>query len=323
MPSLTAWSAALTRAGHDLTLHVPPVGRSTRAVGRFVRALTDLWRADRPDVVHLSSGFGTAAVVEAATALGVPVVYGLGEQRLDADEVAQVSAADHVVVTYDGQRRRLASAGIARGRVSVVPYGLDVDHFTPDGGTASMGPRAARRIVSVGPLVAESGFGTTVAALVALRDTELVVVGGPVNGRHAHELRAYAKTLGVADRLVLAGEVPDAAMPALLRSADLVVCTPWTATFGIAAVEAMACGVAVVANGVGGLADTVVHGVTGVQVPPRRPRDLASALRTLLNQRTTREHQGAAGRDRAATRYSWTFVAKQTAHVYQQVLNLR
>jgi D-inositol-3-phosphate glycosyltransferase len=320
-PPLAGLTAALTAAGHDLTLHVPPAGRSKRAAAQFASALTDVWRADPPDVVHACSAFAGAAAIEAAARVGVPVVYLAPEHPTETGEAALFSAADHVVVTYDGQRRKLVNAGMPRKKVSVVPYGLDVDHFTPDGGrTDALDPVAARRIVSMGPLAPQSGFGTSVAALVALRDTELVVIGGPKHGRHANELRAYAKTLGVADRLVLAGEVPDTEMPALLRSADLVVCTPWTASFGIAAVEAMACGVAVVANGVGGLADTVVHGVTGVQVPPRRPRDLATALRTLLNQRATREQQGAAGRDRAATRYSWTFVATQTAHVYQRVL---
>jgi glycosyltransferase involved in cell wall biosynthesis len=203
--------------------------------------------------------------------------------------------------------------------VSVVPYGLDMDHFTPDGGRAE--PGAARRIVTIGAIEPGSGFGTSVAALAALRDTQLVIVGGPAHGKHAGELRAYAKSLGVGDRLVLAGAVPDDELPALLRSADLVVCSPQTASFGIAAVKAMACGVPVVANGVGGLADTVVHRVTGMQVTPRRPRELAATLRGLLGQRVTREQLGASGRDRAAARYSWRFIAGQTAHVYQRTMS--
>jgi D-inositol-3-phosphate glycosyltransferase len=341
---LPALAGALSAAGHDVALHMRqdrrdtpgdhgvrlvhvPGGRdsagSKRAVSRFANALADRWRADPPDVVHACSAFAGAAAIEAAARVGVPVVYGGDEFPATADEVALFSAADHVVVPYKGQRNRLARAGVPRGKVSVVPYGLDVDHFTPDGGLSeAFEVKAAHRIVTIGALEPSTGFGTSVAALVALRDTELVVVGGPAHGRHANELRAYARGLGVADRLVLAGPVPHAELPALLRSADLVVCSPWTASFGIPAVQAMACGVAVVANGMGGLADTVVHGVTGVQVAPRRPRELAAALCRLLSQRPTREQQGAAGRDRAGTRYSWAFVAAQTVHAYQRVLRI-
>lgn len=318
---LPALARALTDAGHDVAFHDEQgAARSKRATARFADALTDQWRADPPDVVHVGSSSAGAAALLAAARVGVPVVYGAGEHPATADEVALFATADHVVVPYDAQRRRLLRAGVPRGNVSVVPYGLDVDHFNPDGGSTETG--AAHRIVTLGAVEPGSGFGTAVAALGALPDTELVVVGGPAHGRHSNELRAYARTLGVADRLVFAGPVPHAELPGLLRSADLVVCSPWTASFGIAAVEAMACGVAVVANGVGGLADTVVHGVTGVQVAPRRPRELAAALRGMLGRRLIREQLGASGRDRAETRYSWSFIAAQAAHAYQRVLRM-
>ncbi|MBB4908468.1 glycosyltransferase involved in cell wall biosynthesis [Actinophytocola algeriensis] len=316
---LPALAHALSVAGHEVALQVQQgPNRSKRSVTRFADVLADRWRTERPDVVHACSTFAGTAAVKAARRVGVPVVYAVDESPVTADDAAVLAAADHVFAPYGGQRPALVRAGVPRWRMSVLPYGLDVNHFTPDGAGAET--RAARRIVSVGSVEPGSGFGTPVAALPALRDTELVVVGGPAHGKHAGELRAYARTLGVADRLVLAGSVPRAELPTLLRSADLVVCTPWTASFGIAAVEAMACGVAVVANAVGGLADTVVHGVTGIQVAPRRPRELAAALRAVLGKRVVREQLGASGRDRAETRYSWNFVATQAVHAYQRVL---
>ena len=316
---LPALARALSTAGHDVSLHDGKgAAASKRAAARFADALTDRWRAEPPDVAHAGSSSSGTAALQAAARVGVPVVYGVGEKPAAAEDMALVMTAKHVVVPYDAQRRRLLRAGVPRANVTVVPYGLDVDHFTPDGGRAETG--AAHRIVTIGEVAPGSGFGTAVAALVALRDTELLVVGGPAHGRHAGELRAYARSLGVADRLVLTGPTPHAELPALLRSADLVVCSPWTASFGIAAVEAMACGVAVVANGMGGLADTVVHRVTGVQVEPRRPRELATVLRGMLAGRVTREQLGAAGRDRAAARYSWSFIATQAEHAYERVL---
>jgi glycosyltransferase involved in cell wall biosynthesis len=74
----------------------------------------------------------------------------------------------------------------------------------------------------------------------------------------------------------------------------------------------------VVANSTGGLVDTVVDGVTGIHVRPRKPRELATALRRLLSHRTTCEQFGAAGRDRATARYSWERVAVETLHAYRR-----
>ncbi len=87
-----------------------------------------------------------------------------------------------------------------------------------------------------------------------------------------------ARELGVADRVELRGRVERADVPALLRSADVVVCVPWYEPFGIVPLEAMACGRPVVASAVGGLIDTVVDGVTGVHVPPREVDRLATAI---------------------------------------------
>ena len=86
----------------------------------------------------------------------------------------------------------------------------------------------------------------------------------------------------MADRVRLIGQVARTDMPALLRSADLVVCSPWYEPFGIVPLEAMACGVPVVAAAVGGMLDTVVDSVTGALVPPRDPVALADAIGPLL-----------------------------------------
>jgi D-inositol-3-phosphate glycosyltransferase len=198
----------------------------------------------------------------------------------------------------------------------VVPHGVDIDHFTPDGG--SVDRQRAHRVIALGGIEPPSGFGTSVAALRALPDAELVLVGAPRHGAHAGELRDYARSLGVADQVHLAGPVHRTDLPALLRSADLMVCSPWKAIFGTAALEAMACGIPVIANGMGGLADTVVHEVTGTHVAPRKPRELAAELRRMLSRKAMCEQRGAAGRDRVTVRYSWDRIAEETVHAYRR-----
>jgi D-inositol-3-phosphate glycosyltransferase len=121
----------------------------------------------------------------------------------------------------------------------------------------------------------------------------------------------------------LTGPVARSDVPALLRSADAVVCAPWYEPFGMVPLEAMACGRPVVASAVGGIQDTVVEQVTGLLVPPRRPDALAAALRELLASPTMCAAYGIAGRDRVLARYDWERVATATAQVYGDVVAVR
>jgi glycosyltransferase involved in cell wall biosynthesis len=127
----------------------------------------------------------------------------------------------------------------------------------------------------------------------------------------------------VADRVRLLGRVGRADLPALYRSADLVVNVPWYEPFGIVPLEAMACGVPVVVSAVGGLVDSVVDGVTGVHVPPRRPALLAGPVAGLLADPERRAILGAAGARRARRRYGWDRIAGSTLDVYAGLLGAR
>src|ERR671938_337834 len=95
-------------------------------------------------------------------------------------------------------------------------------------------------------------------------------------------LRLIAKEAGVAQRGAIPRRVGRDRIPGLLRSADVAVTPPWYEPFGMVPLEAMACGVPVVATGVGGHLDTVLDGRTGALVPPRDPAALAQRLRELL-----------------------------------------
>src|SRR5690606_22837516 len=151
---------------------------------------------------------------------------------------------------------------------------------------------------------------TVICALTGLPDTELVVVGGadagePADDPEGRRLLALADKLGVRDRLHMLGQVPRTRVTALLRSADVAVCAPWYEPFGMTPLEAMACGVPVVASAVGGLIDTVVDGVTGRLVTPRDPAKLAEAVQDLLADPATARTFGRAGHARVESRYSW------------------
>ncbi|PRX48609.1 glycosyltransferase involved in cell wall biosynthesis [Prauserella shujinwangii] len=308
-------------------------------MGTFADHLERMWGGDRPDLVHAHFWMSGLASVLAARAHALPVVQtfhalGVVKRRYQGDDDTSPHErvrlermvgrhATRVAATCSDEVFELARMGVPRARMSVVPCGVDLGLFTPDG------PRAPRRhrhrIVSVGRLVPRKGFDVAIAALAALPETELVIAGGPEGGRlsedaEARRLLDFAERVGVADRVRMPGQVARTDMPALLRSADAVVCTPWYEPFGIVPLEAMACGVPVVAAAVGGLTDTVVDGVTGTLVPPRNADALAVALRRLLGDSALRDAYGIAGADRARCRYSWDRIAADTLRVYERAV---
>jgi glycosyltransferase involved in cell wall biosynthesis len=308
-------------------------------LGELSSALATRLAADRPDVVHAHFWMSGLAALAATRGLDVPVVqtfHALGvtkrrfQGRHDTSppvrirmERALARDADRVVATSTDEVGELLRIGAVRDRITVVPCGVDVDQFRPDGPVAEKGDRP--RLLCVGRLVPRKGFDTVIRALAAIPDAELVIAGGPVaekldDDAEAARLRRLAERFGVADRVTLVGAVPRPDMPARLRSADVVVCAPWYEPFGIVPLEAMACGVPVVASAVGGFLDTVVDGATGTLVPPRRPDQLAAAVRKLLVEPFWREAYGTAGVDRARSRYSWDRIAAGTLAVYEDLL---
>ncbi|HVL99656.1 MAG TPA: glycosyltransferase [Egibacteraceae bacterium] len=302
----------------------------------FAARLAARWSSRLPALVHAHFWMSGRAALAAAHPLGIPVAqtfHALGVVKRrhqgardtspaerQGTERSILAAADRVIATCSNEVFELKRLGADLSRVAVVPCGVDLDRFRPTGPAEPRRP-GWRRLVVVSRLVERKGVGNVIAALRGVPGTELVVAGGPAAAEldrdpEANRLRRLAAAYGVADRVELRGRMDNAAIPALMRSADAVVCVPWYEPFGMVAVEAMACGVPVVASAVGGQIDTVVDGVTGVHVPARAPDRVAAALRELLDDPARLGALGAAGAARARERYGWDRVAACTLEAY-------
>jgi len=302
-------------------------------MGAFAQWMAADWSGTwRPDVAHAHFWMSGLAAVTAGRACGIPVAqtfHALGSVKRRHQGAADTSphrriayerqlgrAVDRVVVQCQDEVRELLLMGVPRARMVLIPSGVNTELFRPDGPAEPRGNRP--RILTVGRLVERKGFADVIRALTVVPGAELVVVGGGSDGPdpYADRLLNLAAQCRVADRVTMAGPVPAQEMPRWYRSADVLAAAPWYEPFGLTPLEAMACGVPVVATAVGGLTDTVVDGVTGDLVPPRQPRALGAALRRLLGDEMRRLEYAAAAGDRAGHSYSWRRVATQLTAVY-------
>ena len=336
-PELVATSQGYT------VVHVPagpprklPKNELLRYIGDFAQYLDAQWSDDRPDVAHAHYWMSGLAAQLAAQNRQVPTVQTFhalgavtrrhhGQQDTSPGERVKLETlvakhATWIAASCTDELFELMRLRRSKDRISVVPCGVDLTSFNPEGPVAQRSDRP--RILAVGRLMPCKGFDTVIEALPAIPDAEYVIVGGP-NSKHlktdpeVRRLRALAAERGVAERVKFTGAVARADMPAMLRSADVVTCTPWYEPFGIVALEAMACGVPVVASAVGGMLDTVVL------VAPRRPRALAEAVSMVLRDGFLRRSLGMAGRDRACARYSWDRIAADTLRIYERLDSVR
>jgi glycosyltransferase involved in cell wall biosynthesis len=304
-------------------------------VPAFSGPLRSSWERERPDVVHALRWTSGLAALAAARDHRIPVVQefsslGVTQRRdrvrADAAAAARIRlepaigrSAAAVVATHSGEVSDLASLGVHRSSIRVVPWGVDTGTFTPEGPVAKRTGRP--RLLTAADLTERAALETLLRALTRVPDAELMIVDGPPGGQlragDAYaELARFAGALGIADRVIFPGRVARSAMPALLRSADLVVSTCQYEPSGMTSLEAMACGTPVIAPPVDGHADAVVDGTTGILIPPGRPALLAQRIRQLLAHPMLLEAYGVAAVDRARSRYSWDRIAAETLAVY-------
>jgi glycosyltransferase involved in cell wall biosynthesis len=309
-------------------------------VPAFSGPLRSHWERERPDVVHALRWTSGLAALAAARDLRIPVVQefrslSVTERRTDGVKADGASAArirlepaigrsaTAVVATNSAEVADLASLGVHRSAIRVVPWGVETDLFAPEGPVAKRNGRP--RLLTAADLSQRQPLETLLRALSRVPGAELLVVGGPDEAELASDdgyvkLAKFAATLGLTDRVIFTGKVEHAAMPALLRSADLVVSTCQYEPSGSTSLQAMACGTPVIAPPVGGHVDAVVDGTTGIIIPPDRPALLAQRIRQLLAHPMLIEAYGVAAVDRVRSRYSWDRIANETIAVYDRVI---
>jgi D-inositol-3-phosphate glycosyltransferase len=182
-------------------------------------------------------------------------------------------------------------------------------------------------VLFVGRVDPIKGIETLIDAAAQLSTTfeNLVVlfVGGELDddGQPAGALKAVAERAalkGLSDVFHFVGSQPQDRLPDFYSASDVVAVPSRYESFGLVAVEAMACGTPVVASRVGGLSFTVEEGVSGFLVAPNAPGDFATAISAILTDENLQQRLQVRSRE-SAERFAWPLVASQMVHVYQRL----
>lgn len=305
------------------------------------RLLARLRREERIDVVHQMNpvfiGLSLGLV-----GCGLPVVLGTYVARWPGGEATsrrrgrlvrtassaarwsisllQQLQADALLLTTRAAYNRVAIPALVRRRIVLVGHGIDETDFAPPSGPR---PDAAPAILFYAHLERRKGVFTLLEAfpkvVARVPDCRLVLAG---RGDDADEVGRLVAASGLADRIELTGPLARADAPALMRAHSLYCLPSFGEPYGMTALEAMACGCALVVTDIGGLSD-LVPAAGGLQCPPGDPDALADALVALLRSPSRQAAMGAFNRAHVERHLTWGRVTDQLEQVYAAVATNR
>ena len=303
--------------------------------GHAVR-LAHVWRGESaPRITHIHAHFAhdpTLIALLLHRLTGVPFSFTAHARDLYqtpptavAERIAAASAAVTCCRANLEYMTEVAHDG-GGSKVRVIHHGVDLDAFRPAGDRPSSD---VPLIVSIGRLVEKKGFVDLLAACDRLRQDgrsfRCAIYGdGPLRG----ELAAMIDRLALGGHVSLAGSRTQDELCQVLRQADLFALTPFVTDDGDrdgipnVVIEAMACGLPVVATSIGGIADAVTDGETGLLAPPRDVATIAERIGELLGDEPLRRHLGDRARQAVVENFDLRVAAGRLAGIFNATLEV-
>jgi D-inositol-3-phosphate glycosyltransferase len=340
------------RSGPEVPLPKPELAEH---LPEFVQGIIEFTQAKglRYDLIHSHYWMSGIAARQLKAAWDAPLVHmfhtlGLMKQRVarlpeeaEGDyrlngEREVLHLADRVIAATLAERAQLQWLYEAdMSKIVVIPPGVDTSHFypiPPDEAKEFIGvPPCERMLLFVGRIEPLKGIDTLIKAIAIIERQDvcvcLVVIGGePVAGPQATNeemarLQLMREQAGLSDLVTFLGKRSQDTLPYYYSAAEAVVVPSFYESFGMVALEAMACGTPVVASQVGGLAFLVQDGVTGFTVPVDDPQALADRLMELICDPELRRKLGQQATETARA-YDWNVIARRMRELYAQLLGL-
>lgn len=298
--------------------------------GWAAQLLKDYWHAPTVQMYHTMAHLKNAVAngEHRETTLRLQI-----ERRL-------VDIADGLIAANPHERKEMINKlGASPDQIHLVPPGVDLELFRPhdsEEARKQLNLPDGPLILFVGRIDPVKGIDTLFDGfqrLIQSRDwagaePTLVFIGGsidPSRGDQAMDpalrrLAVHADELGIGDRVLFRGSQPRELLPLYYSAVDVCTVPSRYESFGLVAVEAMACGTPIVASRVGGLQFTIRDEQSGLLVPHSDPVALADGLHRAISDKELYRRM-CAGARRAAIRYSWQMVSSSVVDVYQQLID--
>lgn len=249
------------------------------------------------------------------------------EARSDT-ETRIIANVDRVIASSEHERQALVDLyGARRDRVEVIPCGVDLTLFRP-------GDRSRARaelnlsgevILFVGRMDPIKGLDLLLRAVSLMRERptlKLVVVGGSGTEDEMRRSQALVTSLGIDGRVEFRGSVAQEDLSSYYQAADVCVVPSHYESFGLVAIESLACGTPVVGSMVGGLPTVIHDGENGLLVPWRQPSEFAERIESILQDRNLSDSLSLHARP-SVLKYGWGAVAGRISSVYNDVAAAR
>ena len=261
-----------------------------------------------------------------------------GDYRINGERQV-MAAVEKIVAATQAEAAQLEFLyGVAENKIVTIPPGVDTSRFYPipdDEAKEAIGHNdCPRLLLFVGRIEPLKGLDTLIRALAQVRCSgvlekqcySLAIIGGdpdaPAEQMSAEmvRLQTLCKELDLDDVVLFLGKRAQDTLPYYYSAADILIMPSYYESFGMVALEAMACGTPVIASQVGGLAFLVQDGVTGFVVPGGDVPALAKTLTKLIQQPELRAHLGRQAAEYAGW-YSWDKISTRIKTVYDELLN--
>lgn len=293
-----------------------PSGVRPSAIVRLAR----LFREERVDVVHTHN---TKPLLYAGPASRLAPVRGVVHTRHGQRHGATrrqtmlfrfaARCADRMVCVSKDVERLCRAEGIAAASLCTIPNGVDCDRFS------TRGPLADAPAAYVGRLTPEKDLPTLIeAAAIAVRRRPTFRLSIAGHGPCAAELAALARIRGLEGHVRFVGDVRD--VPAFLAESSLFVLPSRTEGMPLTVIEAMACGLPVVATRVGGTPEVVLDGETGTLVPAGNAPAMAEAMLALHGDHARATAMGERGRRRAREGFDVRSMVERYESLYREIV---
>ena len=329
----TAAYAATTAGASIRQIALPHTGAF--AYFRNAAPLRHILQDLRPDILHANyaTGYGSMARRSGWRPLLLSVwgsdVYEFPAKSCIHRHLLQKNLAAATAIASTSYCMAQHVAGIqAHPHIFITPFGVDTNVFCPAAQCAKP-PNAPITIGTVKTLEPAYGIDTLIEAFALLQQSlqqsgfanavQLEITGG---GADKPALQQLCRTLGIADAVTFFDAIPHAQVPAQLRRLDIFAALSRMESFGVAAIEAAACGLPVVVSDAPGLVEVTPKQRTGLVVPRNNPQAAAQALEQLVRNASLRQQMGQAGRTHVVAQYDWRVCLEQMQQAYQQTLAL-